>query len=277
VRRARSEGWVALLNSVGIACLLLVPPAAPVPGRTSAPLSVAIPPPLNCKGLGTVPILAVAPMVRAAAEPNPGDAGANLTFCSSVSGVTGSYTLNWSFGDGHYSSAPDPIHVYAHAENYSATLTFNSSTYNTTDQFYVYVNAPLVASASFAPASPSTSTPVYFTANVSGGTAPYVTSWNFSGHQTAEGASVNHTFGTPGTYNVTMVTNDSGAGSVVQVLEVKVHGVPTTLGTSTEVLIGTSVAAAAVALLGFGYFQWEKRRRPRLPPPSPPTTPPPPT
>lgn len=266
---------VALLVAVGLALVLLLS----VPGTpTSASVrswSLAIPPPLNCKGTAIEPFLSAAPSVRAELVPNPGDAGANLTFCSTVTGISGSYTVNWSFGDGEYSSAPDPVHVYRASENYTVVFTFNSTDYNTSLHFLAYVNPPLRALVSYTPASPSPSTVVDFIASAANGTAPYVTYWNFGDGTNGTGAETNHTFHRAGTYNVVVTTNDSGGGSLVETLRVTVTSPPSYPGGSTTILIGTTIAAVAVAVVGFAYFQWEKRRRPRppsseTPPPAPP-------
>ncbi len=259
-----------MLVAVSLALSLLLSTHGIATAGTVGALSVAIPPPLNCKGVAIEPFLAAAPSVRAEMVPNPGDADADLTFCSSVTGISGSYTVNWSFGDGRYSSAPDPVHAYPAAKNFTVIFTLNSTDYNTSLEFLAYVHPALSAVASYTPVSPSPSTVVDFTDSVGNGTAPYVTYWNFGDGTNGTGAEANHTFHRAGTFEVEVTTNDSGGGSVVETLHVTVSSPPSYPGGSTTILIGTSIAAVAVAVVGFAYFQWEKRRRPRPPTPEPP-------
>ena len=262
--------FALLLGTLLVLSLFVAPSGATTP--SSAP---PLPPPHGCGAPLPPAVPPTSPSVATGVSPNPGDAGANISFCATLAGVTGSYTFNWSFGDGTFSRLQDPVHVYAAAANYTATLTFNSTSYNETSTVYVYVNAPLQVSATFSPSAPTTSTAITFNDTVSKGTPPYVTFWNFTDGHSALGSSVTHTFGSAGTHTVKVETNDSGGGRVEEVLEVTVTAPKGPfLGGSTGILIGTTLAAVAVALGGFGYLQWERKRRTRLPTPAPPPTPP---
>ncbi len=265
---------LVLLSVVVAVALVASVPTTPAPGAVRS-LSLALPPPLNCKPSATGLVPATSPTVRAEMEPNPGDADVNLTFCSSVSGLTGSYIVNWSFGDGRFSSTPDPTHMFSAAQNYTVAFTLNSTDYNTTLHFIAYVNGPLESSASVSPRAPAPSTVVAFTSVTANGTPPYVTYWEFGDGTNGSGSVVNHTFHRAGTFDVLMITNDSGGGSIEQTVQVTVSSPPSYLGGSTTILIGTTIAAVAVAGVGFAYFQWEKRRRPRTPSPTTPPGPPP--
>lgn len=217
------------------------------------------------------------PSVQASAKPLPADVGSSLNFYSLVTGVTGGFTVNWSFGDGTHSSAQDPVHSYNAPSNYTVVLVLNSTDYNGSATIYAPINPALQAGVSFVPTNPSTDSDVNFTATPSLGTPPYIGFWNFGDGSTATGLSVLHTFHAAGTYTVRVWANDSGEGSAPQTLQVTVtNGGGTTQPTgNTDILIGTSVAAVGVAVAGFAYFQWDKKRRPKLPTTAPPAAPPP--
>lgn len=56
-----------------------------------------------------------------------GQTGQSITFQSSASGGTGSYTYAWDFGDGDTSSDANPSHSYTTAGTYNVTLTVTDS------------------------------------------------------------------------------------------------------------------------------------------------------
>jgi PKD repeat protein len=218
------------------------------------------------------------PTVSASAKPTPADVGSSLNFYGIFSGFTVPYSLNWSFGDGTYSSTQSPEHTYSVAANFTVVFTVSGSCCETTNAtFYVLINPTVQSGVSFVPTNPTTSSVVNFTATPTLGTPPYVGFWNFGDGATATGLSVLHTYHTAGSYTVRLWANDSGEGSAPQTLHVTVEGAPAGGGQPTGssiILIGIGVAVVAVALVGFAYFQWDKKRRPRMPTAIPPAPPP---
>jgi chitodextrinase len=250
--------------------------AGPAATTRQSSLTLASPPPGNCDPPAPALQHSVTPLVEAAVARNPSDAGIDLDFCSTISGVTGPYYLNWTFGDGTMSTVRDPVHVYTDPANYTVVLTLNSSDFNTTSTIYALVNASVLASTSFSPSTPTASSPVNFTVNARLGTPPYTVFWSFGDRMTATGMSVLHTYFTAGNYTVQAWTNDTGGGSSYELFQVTVAPArvpPNQPVGSTDILIGTSIAAVGVALAGFAYFQWDKKRRPKLPTLTPPPKP----
>lgn len=257
---------VALVLSQGAA------PGTPSPSSYGSAayrvVSVEMVPQVTCP---PVPTGTLATNVSATAKPTPADVGSSLNFYGIFKGFSGPTWLNWSFGDGSCSTAQYPVHAYTSPGLYTVVFWVNSTccmTHSTT--FQLQINSAVESGVSFLPTDPSTSTVVNFTATPSQGTPPYVGFWNFGDGDTATGLSVLHTFHAAGTYTVRLWANDSGAGSAPQTLQVTVTGSGGSgfLGGNTGLLVGTSIAAVAVALLGFGYFQWDKHRRPKLADPS---------
>src|SRR5207302_3777888 len=70
---------------------------------------------------------------------------------------------------------------------------------------------PLGASFTYSPSSPQTNQQVTFTGSASGGTAPYTFSWAFGDGSTGTGSTVSHSYGTAGTFTVTLTVKDSGS------------------------------------------------------------------
>lgn len=242
----------------------------------SAPPPLASPPPAPCDSPRDGLHSSATPLVEAAVARNPSDAGIVLGFCSTISGVTGAYSLNWSFGDGTTSTLRDPDHIYLEPANYTVTLTLNSSEYNTTSTIYALVNATVEATALYSPLAPTTATAINFTDMGRLGAPPYSVFWNFGDNMTATGPTVLHTYFTAGLYSVQVWTNDTGGGSAYELFQLNVTAAPVPPKQptgSTDTLIGTSLAAVAVAVAGFVYLQWDKKRRPKLPTPAPPPHP----
>jgi hypothetical protein len=266
--------WSYVLMAVLLVASFWASPGPAASGRLShSPLVVASRPPANCAapvaGLRT----SSSPTVQAAVDWDPSDAGIALDFCSRVSGAIGPYTLNWSFGDGTWSPLANPDHVYAEPANYTVVLTVNNSGTFATSTIYALVNATEQSTPTFTPTDPTTATAVNFSVAARLGVPPYTAFWKFGDNMTSTGLSVLHTYHAPGTYTVQVWTNDSGGGSVNDTFQVKVTAAPGQPTGGTDILIGTSVAAVAVAVGGYGYFQWDKKRRPKLPTARPPPKP----
>jgi PKD repeat protein len=125
----------------------------------------------------------------------------------------------WEFGDGTTSNNPAIVHTYALAGNYTATLTIQddqgasaSASINLTlsDPEAPENRAP---SASFAATQNSTAGPYVMrfdgssSSDSDGDIATH--NWDFGDGSTASGANINHDYGEPGTYSVTLTVIDN--------------------------------------------------------------------
>jgi PKD repeat protein len=160
-------------------------------------------------------ISALAPLAASASgSPLLGVAPVQVAFTGGATGGSPPYTYLWDFGDGSATSAElSPSHTYAGAGDYSARLRVTDSAARTALSAPVLIHAQALLTCAAAADLLSGPAPltVHLHAEASGGTSPYLFSWNFGdGSPAVLGADVNHTF-TAGTYSVVLSASDSGS------------------------------------------------------------------
>lgn len=138
--------------------------------------------------------------------------GSSTIFTStSTPGMTGGLTYNWNFGDGFFSAATGPSHVYAAPGFYTVSLlATNSAGCASTlsrGSYIRVVNRPNVryrASDSVFCAAPGITT----LTNMTTGSSPFVYLWRFGDGTTSTATNPSHTYGASGGYNVTLRVTD---------------------------------------------------------------------
>ena len=150
------------------------------------------------------------------ADTTSGSAPLPVQFTDTSTG--GATSWFWNFGDGGNSTDQNPIHVYISPGTYTVTLAASNAHGNDTETRpgYITVAAPLIAD---------------FTANVTTGPAPLTVqftdfssgdgitswSWDFGDGSTSSVQNPVHTYGTDGTYNVSLtVENAHGSDTVTK-------------------------------------------------------------
>ncbi len=171
----------------------------------------------------------IAPIAVATATPETGDAPLEVQFSSagSVDPDGSIFSYAWDFGDGGTSTAADPVHTYAAAGTYTATLkvTDNRAAWKTATVTVTVTNAP---PPNVAPTAAATATPtagqapleVAFDSAGSVDTDGTIESyeWDFGDSNAGSGATTSHTYTTAGTYTATLtVTDDDGATGTASV------------------------------------------------------------
>jgi len=132
-----------------------------------------------------------------------------------VSPWSGTSSYFWDFGDGTTSTNSGPIHTYAAPGTYYYCVTIDSCPPICDSVIVTYGNPPCNLVASFISTDNGNGN-YSFTSSVTGGTAPYLYSWNFGGGNTNTTANPNYTFPSNGVYSPTLlVTDANGCTSVV--------------------------------------------------------------
>ena len=176
--------------------------------------------------LGIIKPNNVAPVANAGSSPYAGAEGSPIGFDgSATSALCGPPTLRWDFSDGGVAFGAKPSHTFTDGGTYSGLLTAADATgLTSTTTFSVDVaSLPPVVSAGPATSSPW-GRPVAFngsaTAPGSGDQATLTYSWDFgdgtppAAPSASGGASVFHSYTTPGTYTAILtVANEDGQSS----------------------------------------------------------------
>jgi PKD repeat protein len=137
--------------------------------------------------------------------------GQSVSFAGSASGGSSPYGYSWSFGDGSIGTGLQVAHIFTIDGTYQVTLTVTDSQGKTatTIEPLVIGTAPLQDGFTYSPGSPQPGDTINFTGSARGGTPPYSYSWNFGNGASTEGASAMYSYGTAGSYTVTLTVTDS--------------------------------------------------------------------
>lgn len=124
-------------------------------------------------------------------------------------------TYNWDFGDGNTSALANPVHVYSSLGYYNVCLNI-TGTNSCSNSICDTLNLSSPSSYSCHAAISSSVLPGTNTANfyaIPTGTAPFNFFWNFGDSITASYSSpadsANHTYASPGTYQVSLRVTDA--------------------------------------------------------------------
>ncbi|MBX8640937.1 MAG: PKD domain-containing protein, partial [Thermoplasmata archaeon] len=198
------------------------------------------------------------PSVSASSNLNPADAGQTIQFSSSVSGGSGGGSYTWysgstsdqigtgssystSFSAGTYSI----FVVYVDSAGYSVTSNTITETVNSDPSVSI--------SSSQNPTDIGNS--VTFSSSVSGGTPGYSYSWSINGNAYTT-SDVSVSFGSSGTYAVSLTVTDAAGYTVTQTLDETVNPDPTVTATASvsSADIGYSIEFSSTPSGGSGSY-----------------------
>src|SRR6185503_12952129 len=164
-------------------------------------------------------VVPVAPVAEFSGTPVSGDAPLTVNFTDlSTPGTSPITSWAWNFGDGGTSTAQSPSHTFTAPGSYTVALTVASLAGGDTEAkgFYVQVDVPPTApTANFSADQTTGFVPlaVQFTdLSTNGGSTITSWAWNFGDGGTSTAQNPSHSYGTPGTYTVTL-TATNGVGS----------------------------------------------------------------
>jgi len=134
----------------------------------------------------------------------------------------------WSFGDGTYSTAQNPIHKYSNAGNYTVTLTVNNSAGNTTVTKSNYIKVTAITTiqkpiVSFWGSRTSGISPLTLRFTDASTNTPTAWKWSFGDGTYSTAQNPRHTYSKAGNYTVTLTaSNKAGSGTKTRSNYIKV-------------------------------------------------------
>ncbi|WP_395245668.1 PKD domain-containing protein [Agromyces sp. MMS24-K17] len=144
-------------------------------------------------------------------------------------GTIASYA--WDFGDGQTGTGANPVHEYATAGSFTATLTVTDDEggTGTISHSIVTVNPNVPPTAAFTATVSFQS--VQFDASGSADPDGAITdyAWNFGDGKTGTGATVSHLYGAAGTYDVTLTVTDNRGGVTTKTTQVTAVASPVSI------------------------------------------------
>jgi PKD repeat protein len=185
--------------------------------------------------------------------------GDTTKFTNSSTVSTGTMTYLWNFGDNTTSTDVVPNHVYANSGSYNVKLvaTSNNGCINSTTVSVAVFQTPI---ADFTIPTGSCLQGEVTLTNTSTITPSVAMTydWAFGDNQTSTNQSPSHTYGSEGTYDITLISSYSGCSDAIS-KEIIISPVPVVAFNSTSVCIGdtTKFTNSSSVSSGSLTYLWE--------------------
>jgi hypothetical protein len=196
------------------------------------------------------------------------DAGQSLRLAANASGGSGAYAYAWSgLPAGCAATGAVANCTFASSGSYSISVRVSDTNgFGVLSAATGITVAPALSATATGPASSlSVGTAGAFSVSASGGTGPWTYTWRFSDGVSASGSSVEHAFGSSGSFSATVWVNDSTGASVVRTVAVQV----TSSGGAFSLLgspLGLGLIVVVIALVALvALFAMRRRASPPAP------------
>ena len=182
----------------------------------------------------------------------------NFSFQNGTTLSSGTYTLDWTFGDGGTSIATNPSHTYSSPGSYSVRLiaTSNGGCKDTMTHPVQVLEKPTVA---FAPNSGSqciTNNSFVFSNNSTASVGPLTYSWSFGDGGISSSPTPTHQYASAGTFTVKLVVTTPAGCKDSLLSTVTVMPEPSAIaGADASVCPGTTITIGSAGIAGNTY-QW---------------------
>ena len=206
------------------------------------------------------------PTVTASVSRSTVDVGDSVSFTSTASGGTGTYSYQWYESgtaiSGATSSGYNATYSTSGTFSYYVVVTDQASYSVSSSTITVTVNSDPTLTASSNVSVADVSYPIEFSATPSGGTGPYSYSWTIGGTQVSTSQDFSYSFSSAGTYSVDVTVTDSVGSTYSASVSVTINNHPSVSSlTSSQnpTDIGNSVTFSASESGGTGTisFKWE--------------------
>lgn len=207
----------------------------------------------------------VPPLLSATVVNGPAYAGIPVQLQASPSGGSGTFVVNWSFGDGTLGTGDAVEHSFPGSGIYTVLVTATDAQTGgaTTFPLPVTVFALPVVFVSVTP-GPNGSLSYDLRASIGGGSGPSAVVWSFGDGGVARGANVTHDYLNRGTYHVNVTATDPTGRTGSASFNLTANPTPSGGGTTTVALspLDVGLLVAALVLLGLILVLGARRRRP---------------
>ncbi len=196
------------------------------------------------------------PTVAVLASPASLDLGQSLTLTAETANGSGGFAYDWSgLPTGCESTGPTVTCTATAPDTYYVTVSVKDSNGESATSSPERVTVAAAVTASMAPNVTSTTvgSSVTFTAVGSGGTGPLSYDWSFGDGTTGTGATVTHSYASPGNFTVTVWVNDTVGGSSERSVTIDVS-MPTSSapGSGSSGIGDAGIGAIAAVLVVIG-------------------------
>ncbi|MHB1811824.1 MAG: PKD domain-containing protein [Thermoplasmataceae archaeon] len=166
------------------------------------------------------------PSVSIASSQNPTDVGNSVTFSSTLSGGTGSYTYAWTINGDEASTSKQFSYSFISSGTYNVSLTVTDSDVHTGNfSFREYVNPDPSVTIKVVHNPTDPGIWVNFSAIVHGGTGPFNYSWSI-GNKIFYSQYVNLTFESSGTVTILLTITDANGNQITETYDEVINSDP---------------------------------------------------